>query len=590
MKLFYDYCSSIENLIKDKKENIFYSGIFLLLGVGFFYRCYVFFTRPFHHDETLYSMYMMYEYENPDILYYRYNPILHGPWVFKIGGFFFRYLGHGPLVARLPNMMLGLFFMILPYWFYKNRWLSFFNTVILTLFISLSPNFILWSTFVQLDYWVLFFLGLSLYFFFQCKNPLWRYVGIPILISLQAIVKENIYVHILIVLGFYFFKLIFFRDSSKNDNYFPLKKKAIFLLLGCLTAIFLYVDFYSSHFRFMEGVWDGLYKKSLSYWWEQHQTERIAGPFSYHFFLLNWYELGFLGLFLFHWIRFLQRLTSRESFLYLIFLMVLSLLVYCSASLWLRPIKDFLKCKMTFDLFLCFFLIGHSIFVTSFYLKRKQVFLSFLGYLHFSFFFSYSFLAEKVPWLGLYILSTGFLFYFTELQQEKLFKWKIFPYPLTAQMTVFLLLIFYYVRLNSVIFLNGYFYTQEPLAQVHTTPEFEQWLKRLQTELEFPLDGEQKTLFVDGDALWPAHWYFRQKKYFSFMGSEEKQRNTTYVIMNSFSGSSLLKTHRITAIPLRSFWAPDFEHMTFKNYVEFMIARKSWSEPGTHYVYLGTKR
>jgi hypothetical protein len=167
-----------------------------------------------------------------------------------------------------------------------------------------------------------------------------------------------------------------------------------------------------------------------------------------------------------------------------------------------------------------------------------------------------------------------------------------FPHLFKAMSLIFFLC--YYLRLDAVIFLHGYLYTQEPLAQVHTTPEFEDWMNRLAVELDFPLDfteGDyQKTLYASGDALWPALWHFRQRPYFSFEANEDRKRKMSYVIMDSFANTDFLKTHEIRAIPLRSYWWPNFDEMTWKKFFSFMVTRKPWSEVGVHYVYLGVKK
>jgi uncharacterized protein (TIGR03663 family) len=321
---------------------------------------------------------MFYEYDHPKEMAYRYNPILHGPWIFKLGSSIFEHLGASLLTARLPSLCLGILMMFIPYLCYRLFFLPLYPMLLLSIFTVLSPHLVMWSSFVQLDFWVLIVLTLMVVVIFQKKYFNLPYFWVPLLVAIHGIIKENVYVHVLIL--FVFFTLnkiysLYLREefSTQNSTY----KKWFWLMAGTLVGIFLYVDFYSSHFRHFDSVLDGLYRKSLFYWWDQHKIERIAGPFSYHLIHLSWYELGFILFFIRHGISFFYELSFRWKQGYVVFLLLLGILYKKQESLWFSPIYQWLKLKIPIDVVVCFFFIGACCICDLLLFKEEKNFIKF---------------------------------------------------------------------------------------------------------------------------------------------------------------------------------------------------------------------
>src|SRR5690606_37351058 len=147
---------------------------------------------------------------------------------------------------------------------------------------------------------------------------------------------------------------------------------------------------------------DGLYRKSLFYWLEQHHVERIKGPFFYKTLIMTIYETWMIPVFLllgFYWIK-KQKTIWR--------FVDLSILLVLIAIAWLlsHPAPNFFvtwfKIKNGLDFFIFFSLIYMALRTTLSFLQQQRIELAFYSYLFFASFFTYSFLGEKVPWLAIY--------------------------------------------------------------------------------------------------------------------------------------------------------------------------------------------
>ena len=127
-------------------ERIFFIGVVL---AGVLLRWLLLDLRPMHHDESLHAMYGRYFFDFPEQSYYKYNPMLHGPFLYNMLRFVYNTLGSSTWSVRVPIAILGTLLIFLPY--LARRFFS-KNTVLgLTAVIALSPTLIYWSRFIRED-------------------------------------------------------------------------------------------------------------------------------------------------------------------------------------------------------------------------------------------------------------------------------------------------------------------------------------------------------------------------------------------------------------------------------------------------------
>ena len=100
----------IATLFKDKSRLI----IFAIFILGLFLRLYNLEDRALHHDESLHGVYSLYYLLNPKLSYYKYNPLLHGPFLYHIIPWFYWIIDISKWSLRLPAAMLGSLFIITP--------------------------------------------------------------------------------------------------------------------------------------------------------------------------------------------------------------------------------------------------------------------------------------------------------------------------------------------------------------------------------------------------------------------------------------------------------------------------------------------
>jgi len=105
--------------------------------------------RPMHHDESLHGMYGRYFFDFPDQNYYKYNPMLHGPFLYNMLRFVYNTLGSSTWAIRAAIALLGTALIFFPYLF--RRFFSKTAVLILTAVVALSPTLIYWSRFIRED-------------------------------------------------------------------------------------------------------------------------------------------------------------------------------------------------------------------------------------------------------------------------------------------------------------------------------------------------------------------------------------------------------------------------------------------------------
>ncbi|MBF0361684.1 MAG: TIGR03663 family protein [Oligoflexia bacterium] len=427
------YFENLQCYFTKKEWMIFFVIIFL----GISLRWVSLDVRPFHHDEALVGIYGYYTYSDPDNKFYRYNPLLHGPLMFSVLPSFYNIIGVSNWSVRAPMAFLGTLFLFVPLLFRR-----FFHRTTLLAFTAvwaLSPVFIYYSRFMQHDYLIFPSMMLMLYGVCVAKDEN-RSFFVLMGIVLQLCVKLNIYVNLTIIAGFLIYQALileFIRRKASNTNtkfqeislirkmLDNIKKYPWRFLLSLAVAVFIYCYLFSAGFKYPKGILDGLYRESIPYWMNQHNIERIKGPYLFNFFFLSWYEFIFIVGFFVHYIHFYLKANIRYR-LFALLSILFSIVVYlCYKQEYIEMsfIWSFFKFKIALDSFGPFIFLGHGIAVTTYHIMNRDQKLAFFGYMFMANFFTYSYLGEKVPWLALYILFPGTVY--LAFYYEKLYtSWK----------------------------------------------------------------------------------------------------------------------------------------------------------------------
>lgn len=578
-----------------RRETIF---ILLVILAGLLLRWLQLDGRPIHHDESLHAIYGKYFYTDPAEKFYRYDPLLHGPVLYNTLPYFYQFLDVTKWAGRAMIACLGSFFIFIPLLFrrYLNR-----NTVLtLITFIAFSPSLIFWSRFLREDFLVLFSMFLMLWGA-TVTNGKWKGFFFFTGLVLHFCVKENSYVTLALLLGFLVFEQIFSflfksaeQDTLLKKFFRVLKKNPLASFAGFLFAAFIFCYFYSSGFRYSEGILDGLYRKGFIYWLTQHNMDRIKGPFIFHFFNLSWYEFIFVGASFVATIHFYLKSSWKFRIPIILGLVLAGVLHYIFRhhSLELLPLFNVLKLKISLDFYLFLFLVIHSLALTIQHLLRKERALAFWGYFFMASFFAYSFVGEKVPWLSLYPFTAGIVYLTLYFQEKNLLDYFL-SLPIKGSSFqlkpfFFAFLILFNLRISLMTNFARAGEETEFISQVHTTKVFEQTMLGIQKEMLVPQKGFSPKILVLNDAIWPCTWYFFGMEGFNFIAPlDNNYRYYDYVVANvdnSEVENALTQTHYRLTLPLRAWWVPDYDKVNLKNFFIYALTHNPWNPPGRYEV------
>lgn len=561
--------------------------ILILIGVGFYLRFYNLSERPLHHDESLHGMYSLYYFENPISQYYKYDPLLHGPFLYHIIPWFFWALGVTKFALRLPAVMIGSFLMLVPL-FLKN-WLSKGTIIILVALISLSPTLTYWSRFIRHDSFIL--LGLLFMFLaFYMRWPILKALLIGLGAGIQFSTKENSFIHTFFLLVFIFYEQIidhFFNFQQKTllsrlINFIIENPFATFL--GLSTFVGIYLHYYTAGFVYWDGALDGLYRKSLVYWFEQHQKERISGPFSFAFLINVFFEAWWLPALLIHLLAFYKRQTWIIRVGFIFSLVFGALTHFTSDDPGTRQfISQYLKLKIPLDYYLFFPILFHGVVAPTTYLLEKRQAKAISAFLFFASLFTYSYLGEKVPWLAIYPLVTGLAFFAFEF--DRTFHWPIAP-----------VIIIVIVHMAYTTYWSNHKFPGAKvnlLSQVHTTQEFEETLVEIRSQMESNSQGKGPYFLIKNAGAWPTTWYLHGRREYHHLMGHRKLEEYDY-ILGEPSDHELrvkLKGHfNREIIGFRGWWLPDYKKMSLKGLWDYFYYKRPWNETGEQELGLWIKK
>src|SRR4030042_2323574 len=181
---------------------IFIALILITLATRFFHLQ----TKAFHHDESLYSRYF---YNFSLGQGHRYDPLMHGPFLFIVNGAFMYLVGSSDFIARSPAAFFGVLLIVLC--LFLRPFLGKQGVVLLAAYFTFSPSIMYFSRFLRMDIFVFVFTFATITFFarfLKFRKGADLYISIASL-SLFFCTKENSFLHTFEFVTFFVVMLIF---------------------------------------------------------------------------------------------------------------------------------------------------------------------------------------------------------------------------------------------------------------------------------------------------------------------------------------------------------------------------------------------
>jgi len=647
--------------IQEKREPFFslYTAAYVVIFVsGLLLRWLALDMRPLHHDESLHTMYGRYFFDFPDHNFYRYQAMLHGPVLYNLLRLVYNTLGSSTWAARALPALLGSLLMFAPLLF--RKYFSPNALLTLTAALALSPTLIYWSRFIREDIPQLTAMFITLYGAVLAREGKKAFITL-LGLTVQFCIKENAYVTAAILLGYLVYEAFINQvvlGESKGlavSAYRYTKKHWLEALTGLVVCALIYCILFGAGFRpdaiglrHPRGILDGLYRESIFYWLNQHNIERIPGPFLFHFYMLSWYELLFVAAWLVQLYIFYKQ---AERLVQAAGASVLIVAVFCALTFANREVVgvfpwSFFKLKDSFDVLGLFIILFHPILLTTQHLIRRERTLAFWGYFFTANFFTYSYLGEKVPWLSVYPFVPGMVYlalffddYFrrfplpdaTEFAFGRLislgglfiFMWgtifclqegwkENWPFLFIGVVVFLFGLVENYLKMFGALnlyrwgfvflllfnvrstVLTNFVYAGEAsefISQVHTTRGFHDFVLRLRREIEAPTQGYKPTVLGIEDVVWPITWYLVDIPEYKFSADESEKKNFDYIIQNCKGNcpdpdyvEAAPPGFRSLKLKLRGWWVPDYKAMTVKKFLNYAINHRPWSPTGFSYL------
>jgi len=299
--------------------------IFILILVLAVVMRFLFLTeRPMHHDESVhaYMAYWIYRYFS-----YTYDPAFHGPFLYYVTAFMFYLFRDTEFVARLLPATVGVGLVILPIFLRNFMGRSY---LFMSLVIAISPSFVYYSRFLRNDIFVSFFIlsaFISYIYYREYGSRLHGSLSI-IFMALAFSSKENAFIYAFIFLTFIGGYGLYTGRTEYIRNLF---KSIPALLPGILISVFLLMVLYSSFFTHPEVLKTAL-QDSIGHWVRMHEVKDHYKPPYYYYILLLRYEFliflpGIAGV-----IFYLKKRTGDVFWLFIIYWIIMSLIVYTYIS------------------------------------------------------------------------------------------------------------------------------------------------------------------------------------------------------------------------------------------------------------------
>ena len=242
-------------------------------------------ARSFHHDEAIHAHASYNLVRNGN---YRYDPTYHGPLLYYLTAGTFAVAGDSDFTARLPIALAGVL-LIAVAWSLRRplgeraAWWT-------ALLATISPSFLYYGRFLRMDILEVLTASAALIAFWRAargRSSAWLWAGVWT--GLAFAVKENAYVTVAligVVVGLMAAGIGLRRAVPGALEWAHRHRWG--LITAVAAAVVVTVPLFTVGFRYPDD-WFFPYK-AISYWWQQHSIERVAGPPWYHLPRLALYE------------------------------------------------------------------------------------------------------------------------------------------------------------------------------------------------------------------------------------------------------------------------------------------------------------
>jgi len=277
-----------------------FERIFLLILIAaFIIRFWQLDLKLLHHDEAIHSWF---SYQLMTKSTWVYDPSYHGPFLYFVTAGMFSVFGASDLVARLLPALFGFLLIPLVYCIYHIGYINRNQTLLVSLFIAISPDMIYFSRFLRHDVFMLFFtflLIVALFYYFEQGK--FRFAIVAAIATAGALCCKEEMPVLLIIIGSYFLLSIWWKRYT-----LPMRWKRdliVYTLLVIALCCTLYTGFWGHtdtivgenfgvtmagvHFDYKTTGW----YKAIDHWTEMHNEQRLGGPLYYYIPLNLLYEL-----------------------------------------------------------------------------------------------------------------------------------------------------------------------------------------------------------------------------------------------------------------------------------------------------------
>lgn len=514
--------------------------------------------KPYHHDESLYATYSWYLYDGRG---YKYDPMMHGPFMFYLDALLFSAFGPGDFVARSSSAVFGIALVCCAALF--RRRLGKIGSLAAAGFFAVSPTFMYFSRFYREDVFVAFWalLTVALYMNYLDTRKRGYLFGAAAAFAFVFCVKENSYMFLAIFVSFGVFMKLFERWFVSRPAAQPPRQGAppvtdILISLGIFFGIFYL--FFTSFFSNPGGFVDGLYRKSLGYWLHQDKIQRIKDVFTYFCPLAVVYELPLLVILFAGLVALMRTRRASRNTLIISSVIAVPLLLFWHQNLPIDPWDTKLHMTNTLHIVFAVYIFVIWLAAACHYLAEGRRFPAFLAYWGMTSVLLYSYAGEKVPWLLMHILMPLVLWgslFLSEFVESERFRRHMNAYLILLGVGL-LLSLQASLRLcfiNEANPVERMVYTQTSVDIVECLREIEAYAAQTGKGLNFPIG-------VQGESSWPFTWYLRDYKNWFSPGSITKADKEIVVVdwEKRRDYANILEPNYIEKRrKLRVWWVPD---------------------------------
>ncbi len=269
--------------------------------------------RSFHHDESIHAQ-MSFDLAERGL--YRYDPTYHGPVLYYLTAATFIVLGDNDFTARLPIALCGIAMVLVAY--RLRRPLGGRAAWWAGLLFTISPITLYYGRFLRMDLLEMVTASAALLTFYVIvhgRRSAWPWLGVWTALAFAT--KENAYVTVTLlaitaaIVGLWWGlkttsapqrnrhligRLLASSGRIARAGWLGLEYGVSWLWtsrLGVLTSLGVFtVISLALHTVLFTRPEDWAFPfKAISYWWSQHEIERVGGPAWFHLMRLAQYEL-----------------------------------------------------------------------------------------------------------------------------------------------------------------------------------------------------------------------------------------------------------------------------------------------------------